>query len=67
MINKIKYYVIHNLETSRYENTTNLLKKYGVDMSDVFYINHPNKDELTFEIKKRAVQRNGSVVATNTT
>jgi len=61
MINKIKYYVIHNLETSRYENTTNLLKKYGVDISDVFFINHPNKDELTFEIKKKAVQRNSKI------
>ena len=44
----LKYYVIHNLEKERYENTLNLLKKYGVDLDDVTFVNHPNKNELTY-------------------
>ena len=52
MKNNIKYYVIHNLEKSRYENTVSLLQKFGVHLEDVTFINHPNKNELTYEIKK---------------
>ena len=39
MIENFKYYIIHNLEKSRYENITSLLKKYGVDIDDVNFIN----------------------------
>ena len=56
-----KYYVIHNLEKYRYENITSLLKKYGVDLDDVVFINHPNKNELTYDIKKKAVQKNSKI------
>lgn len=58
----IKYYVIHNLEKKRYLNITNLLTKYGVDLKDVKFINHPNKDELTYEIKKKAVQKGANII-----
>ena len=57
----LKYYVIHNLEKERYENTLNLLKKYGVDLDDVTFVNHPNKNELTYQIKKKAVQKKYNV------
>ena len=46
------YYVIHNLEKKRYDNIVSLLKSNGVDSKEVTFINHPNKDELTYEIKK---------------
>ena len=57
----LKYYVIHNLEKDRYENTLNLLKKYGVDLDDVTFVNHPNKNELTYQIKKKAVQKKSNI------
>ena len=39
----LKFYVIHNLEKKRYENTIYLLKNSGVNIDDVTFINHPNK------------------------
>jgi len=56
-----KFYIIHNLEKSRYKNTTMLLKKYGVKKEDITFINHPNKNELTYEIKKKAVMKNANI------
>ena len=53
MKNNFKYYVIHNLENKRYQNTIYLLNKYGVQLKDVTFINHPNKNELTYDIKKK--------------
>lgn len=61
MKNNIKYYVIHNLEKGRYENTISLLQKYGVLLEDVTFINHPNKNELSYEIKKKSVQKNSNI------
>ena len=55
------YYVIHNLEKKRYDNIVSLLKSNGVDSKEVTFINHPNKDELTYEIKKMAVQKNSQI------
>lgn len=57
----LKFYVIHNLEKNRYENTINLLKNSGVNIADVTFINHPNKNELTYKIKKKAVQKNSKI------
>jgi len=54
----LKFYVIHNLEKSRFENTINLLKNSNVNIADITFINHPNKNELTYKIKKKAVQKN---------
>ena len=68
-----KFFVIHNLEKDRYDNLIKNFNEYGVNLEDVTFINHPNKNELTFEIKKIAVQKNlksemvGSVVVTNIT
>jgi GR25 family glycosyltransferase involved in LPS biosynthesis len=61
MKQKFKYYIIHNLEVARYENTIKLLSKYGVDIKDVTFINHPNKNELTYDIKKKSVQKNSKI------
>ena len=61
MKQNFKYYIIHNLEVSRYENTIKLLSKYGVDIKDVTFINHPNKNELTYDIKKKSVQKNSKI------
>jgi len=33
----------------------------GVNVNDVNFINHPNKDELTYEIKEKAVQKNANI------
>ena len=60
-MNKVKYYVIHNLDKNRYENILYLFSKYGVDLKDVTFINHPNKNELTYEIKKKAVQKGSKI------
>ena len=56
-----KYFVIHNLERDRYENIIKNFTKYDVDLDDVTFINHPNKNELTFDIKKKAVQKNSKI------
>ena len=56
-----KYYVIHNLETKRYDNIINLFKLSGIDINDVEFINHPNKNELNLEIKKNAVQKKSKI------
>ncbi len=55
------YYVIHNLEKKRYNNIIKLLDENGVNIEDVNFINHPNKDELTYEIKEKAVQKNANI------
>ena len=57
----MKYYVIHNLESYRYENILNLLKDSKINLEDVKFINHPNKNELTYSIKKYAVQKNSNL------
>ena len=57
----LKFYVIHNLEKKRYENTIYLLKNSGVNIADVTFINHPNKNELTYKIKKKAVQKKSKI------
>ena len=57
----MKYYVIHNLESYRYENIINLLKDSKINIEDVKFINHPNKNELTYSIKKSAVQKNSNL------
>ena len=38
-----------------------LFSKYSVNLKDVTFINHPNKNELTYEIKKTAVQKKSSI------
>ena len=53
------YYVIHNLEKKRYKNIVKLLNLNGVNINDVNFINHPNKDELTYEIKEYSKKNKG--------
>ena len=52
-----KYYVIHNLEKYRKDRITSALINNGVNMDDVTFINYPNKKDLTYKIKKKAVQK----------
>jgi len=52
-----KYYVIHNLEEYRKDRITSALTSNGVNMDDVTFINYPNKKDLTYKIKKEAVQK----------
>ena len=52
-----KFYIIHNLEKRRKKNILNQLGNSNVQTSDIEFINHPNKNELTYDIKKVAVQK----------
>ena len=53
----INYYLIHNLDENRYQNMTKLLKENNISLDNVKFINHPNKNELTYEIKRKIVQK----------
>ena len=54
---KIKFFLIHNKDPKRKEVVLNQLTSNGVNIEDIEFIEHPNKNELTYEIKKLAVQR----------
>jgi len=56
-----KYYLIHNLEEYRKTHMLNLFEKYDIDLKDVKIIEHPNKDELTYKLKKRVVQKKSNI------
>ena len=34
-----------------------MFENYGIKKKDVKYINHPNKNELTYKIKKNSVRK----------
>ena len=51
----IQYYLIHNLEEEREKHMSMMFEKYGIKKKDVKYINHPNKNELTYKIKNRII------------
>ena len=55
---KIKFLVIHNRDPERKEVLVNELINNGVMIEDIEFIEYPNKDELTFKIKKLSVQKN---------
>ena len=55
------YYIIHNLEKSRKDNKVALFSKFGINHEKVTFINSPNKNELTYEIKKNAVQKKAGI------
>ena len=57
----INYYLIHNLDENRYQNMTKLLKENNISLDNVKFINHPNKNELTYEIKRKIVQKNSKI------
>ena len=58
---KLKYYIIHNLDPKRKTKMVRLLTGAGVDMNDVTWILHPNKDEIDADLKNLAVQQNISL------
>lgn len=53
-----KYYLIHNLEEYRKKHMFMLFDKYEVDINNLKIIDHPNKDELTYKMKKELVFKN---------
>lgn len=53
-----KFFIIHNLDPKRKGNILKQLKNSNVPEEDIMFINHPNKNELTYDIKKVAVQKN---------
>jgi len=60
-MNKIKFYIIHNLDLNRKKNILSELSKSSVSSSDILFINHPNKNELTYELKKKALQKKARI------
>ena len=52
-----KYYLIHNLEDYRKKHMFELFKKYEISLEDVNIIDFPNKEDLTFSLKKKVVQK----------
>lgn len=57
----IRFYIIHNLDKKRKKNILEQLSLNGIASKDIEFINHPNKNELTYEIKKQAVQKNTKI------
>ena len=53
-----QFYIIHNLEKKRKSNILRLLRESNISNNNINFINHPNKNEITYEIKKNAVQKN---------
>ena len=53
----IKFFVIHNRDPLRKKVILDELNKNGVANKDIQFVEFPNKDELTFAIKKTAVQK----------
>ena len=57
----IQYYLIHNLEEEREKHMSMMFENYGIKKKDVKYINHPNKNELTYKIKKDSVRKKAKI------
>ena len=55
---KLKFFIIHNLDEKRKQVIDRELEKSQIPNEDIIFINHPNKNELTYAIKKNAVQKN---------
>jgi len=53
----IKFFVIHNRDPLRKKVILNELNKNGVANKDIQFVEFPNKEELTYGIKKIAVQK----------
>ena len=49
MEKNIKYYLIHNLDINRKNIMMNEFEKWGFDLDNINWINHPNKDEIDDE------------------
>lgn len=57
----INYFVIHNLEQDRYNNIIRLLEENEINLKNVTFITHPNKNELTLDIKRKSVQKKSKI------
>jgi len=47
----MKYYLIHGIDSSRKQFMLDQFKAYGIDNNDVTWILHPNKHEITDQMK----------------
>ena len=47
-----KFFIIHNLDKNRKERILSELYKAGVEDKDIIFINHPNKNEITYKIAR---------------
>ena len=56
-MSKYKFFVIHNNQPNRKKVISSELKKNKIPLNDIEYITFPNKDELTYKIKKKVVQK----------
>ena len=56
----IKYYLIHGVDKSRGPRMIEEFKKGGIDGSEVKWLLHPNKDELTEEFIRRVTVQTDS-------
>ncbi len=54
---KVKYYIIHNLDPKRKEKMDNLIEKYGIPEDDIRWVLHPNKNEVTLQMREKYVQQ----------
>ena len=53
----IKYYLIHNLDIERKKIMTNEFIKWGFDLDNIKWMEHPNKNEITEDmINKLTIQ-----------
>tara|TARA_B100000035_G_scaffold293533_1_gene283045 strand:+ start:52 stop:693 length:642 start_codon:yes stop_codon:yes gene_type:complete len=53
----IQYYIIHNGETSRKETMIKILTENGVNIKNVKWVLHPNKNEITEELEKKITSK----------
>lgn len=54
---KVQYYIIHNCEESRKNKMVQILTDNGVNMNDVKWLLHPNKNEITDEMVKQLTSK----------
>ena len=54
---EIKFFIIHNLDKNRKKTILHELNKNGVNDENIIFINHPNKNEISYKIKKLAVEK----------
>ena len=46
----MKYYLIHNLDVERKQTMITEFNKWGFDLNNINWIEHPNKNEITDEL-----------------
>ena len=62
---KIKFYLIHGIDSSRKDRMINEFNKANIPLDNVTWILHPNKDELSDELKKSICSSDSSTKITD--